>query len=805
MPTNVSNNNKFPGTTRTQPTAAETAISDNKAKVQSPNDKPKPQQNKSQVAGTDTSKTVSEDRSTPSVQETVEKSDSGVEKSGSSKNTKKIRPNALSSLASYNYIIELQATDFTGFSRLQQQETYIPDDWVTIISTAGGLNGARVLRDPKADKKWFTKEYYLDDLEFESIVGINSIARATADVKVSFTITEPYGINLVQELWEFNTESLKQQNWTETCYMLKINFKGYQDDGSLTTLEFTKYIPIRIVNLEIKLTSSGSVYTVNAVPFNSQGTDKRYGVLSKGIQCEGKTIYDVLLGVDGAIDLEVSPENYYRVTQVKPLTLIENPPNLKWALNKEARIEADKNKATAKTSVFPTEYDFDFINDLGFAIGESALIRPEENDVKDTSMNLPKNSQEAQMLKNLASYQLLGKRSESGIKINIDNQKVNFNAGPITEILSQLIINSSYVTDQIREFRKNYQDAMEETNPEARKNKLELLRKPFNWFRIVPKIYPIGKYDQSSNLDQKRIVFQIVGYEIQNPKGVGGQLVPAAKQSDIEKLVVKEYYYFFTGKNTEIINMDISLNTSYFTYRPRNSQINAQATGKKPTESIQNNTGTNINTNETVAVKDPLNAAKTTVPTAKTERASSGMGTATADRNVAGEVASALYSNVDQLSVNLEIVGDPDLIKQDGVFRTAVTDDETIPITFDNQERYVQLVFANPKDIDDETGTIEKIGEEQRNVGFSGLYRILQIKSRFSQGKFVQVLDLLRAVSDPTDQPTEVANKQDEAQSSGAFEPPIINVYDTPSSIKDIKPVISTDVLFGKFPPPPTA
>ena len=790
---------------QTQPTAAETASADPNAKVQTPNDKPNTQQPKSQVSGTESSKSVSEDQTTPSAQSTVTKTNTDVVKAGSAKTTAAPRPNALSGLATYNYIVELQATDKQGLIRLQQEETYIPSDWVTLISTAGGLGGAGLLRNTK-DKttKWFTKEYYLDDLEFTSIVGINSNARASADTQVTFTITEPYGINLIQELWEFNTTSLKQENWTETCYMLKITFKGFTDQGELKDLGFTKYIPLRIMNIDIKLTSSGSVYTVNAVPFNGQGNDKRYGVLSKGIQCEGKTIYDILLGVDGAIDLEVAPDDYYKVTGVNPLTLIPNPPNLKLALNKEAMEEAEKNKSGPTTRAYPTEYDFDFINDLGLAIGNAIISKPEEIDTKDTSMNLPKDKQEAQIIKNLSSYQLLGQRNSSDIKININNQKVNFNAGQITEILSQLIINSSYVTDQIREFRKNYQEAIKEQNPEARKNKLDLLRKPFNWFRIVPKIYNTGKYDQSSNLDQKRIVYQIVGYEIQNPKGVGGQTVPAAKQSEIEKEIVKEYYYFFTGKNTEIINLDISLNTSYFSYRPRNPEIYAQATGKKPTEPNQNSAGTNVNTNETVTVKDPLNAAKTTVPTAKTERTSSGMGTTTADRNVAGQVASALYSNVDQLSVSLEIVGDPDLIKQDGVFKTAVEDGDEVPISFDNRERYVKLELRNPRDIDDATGTIDKTGSADQNVVFSGLYKILEINSKFSQGKFTQVLKLIRSVSDPEDQPTEISKKQDEAQKSGAFEPPILNIYDTPPNIKDIKPAISTDVLFGKFPPPPS-
>ena len=744
-------------------------------------------------------KSVSEDQSAPSAS-SVAINRTNQQSAGSAA-VSKVRPNALSNLASYNYIIELQATDMRGLTNLQQTEEYHDKDWVTLISSSGGVGGAGILRNTGGSdpRQWFKKEYYLDDLEFISIVGVNSNARASADTEVIFNITEPYGINFVQELWEFNTESLKQPNWTETCYLIRITFKGYTDQGQLQNLNIVKYIPLKIINMEIKLTGSGSVYSLKAVPFNQQGNDKRYGVLQKGIQCEGKTLYDIILGINGDIDLS---EQDNRVS-LNPLTLIENPANLKYALNKEARGEAQDSKTSKSVPAYPTEYDFDFINDLGDAIGNALVSKSDEINTKDTSMNLPKDEQEAQVLKNLTSYKLLGQRNSSDIKINIENQKVNFNAGQIVEILTQLIVNSTYITNQVKEFRENYQAALAETNAETRKAKFSLLKKPFNWFRIVPKIYNTGKYDQSGNQDQKRVVFLITRYEIQNPKGVGGQLVPSDKTVEIDKEVVKEYFYFFTGNNTEIINMDISLNTSYFNYRPRNANIYSQATGVKPQATNQTAAGTHINPSVTQVVKDPLNAATTTVAAPKNERPSIGMGTTTVDRNVAGQVTSALYSNVDQLSVNMEIMGDPDLIKQDGVFKTAVDDGDEVPVSFDNRERYVRMFFANPIDIDDQTGTLDRVGAQGQNAVFNGLYKILEIRSNFKQGSFTQQLHLLRSVSDPADQTAEIAKVQDAAAQSGLFDPPVLpSIYDLPD-IKNIKPVVGVGNLFGNFPPPP--
>ena len=179
------------------------------------------------------------------------------------------------------------------------------------------------------------------------------------------------------------------------------------------------------------------------------------------------------------------------------------------------------------------------------------------------------------------------------------------------------------------------------------------------------------------------------------------------------------------------------------------------------------------------------------------------MGTTTVDRNVAGQVTSALYSNVDQLSVNMEIMGDPDLIKQDGVFKTAVDDGDEVPVSFDNRERYVRMFFANPIDIDDQTGTLDRVGAQGQNAVFNGLYKILEIRSNFKQGSFTQQLHLLRSVSDPADQPAEIAKVQDAAAQSGLFDPPVLpSIYDLPD-IKNIKPVVGVGNLFGNFPPPP--
>ena len=139
-------------------------------------------------------------------------------------------------------------------------------------------------------------------------------------------------------------------------------------------------------------------------------------------------------------------------------------------------------------------------------------------------------------------------------------------------MLFRSIINSKYITEQIREYREDY--IINNGNPSP---------KPFKWFRIIPKtVIDLSQLDPSTNLYKKIITYYIVGYEIASPRVVGNSLVPSVTADTLSKEVVKEYNYFFTGNNTEIINLDLSFNTQYFTYRPRNPRVMPQAQGQKP-------------------------------------------------------------------------------------------------------------------------------------------------------------------------------------------------------------------------------
>ena len=82
----------------------------------------------------------------------------------------------------------------------------------------------------------------------------------------------------------------------------------------------------------------------------------------------------------------------------------------------------------------------------------------------------------------------------------------------------------------------------------------------------------------------------------------------------------------------------------------------------------------------------------------------------------------------------MEIMGDPDLIKQDGVFYIVTKQDaDTLGIPTESHERFVRVSFQSPIDVNTTTGLPE--GLRDTETIFNGHYRISKVKSNFKKRK----------------------------------------------------------------------
>ena len=215
-----------------------------------------------------------------------------------------LRKNPLHQYSSFNYTISLEATDNIGVNNWNNasnyKSKYVKTDWIPIIRSGGIVTGAKNRFDPEGDsvqRQYFKSDLYIDNLEIETLVATSASARSSTDCSVSFTITEPYGMSFLSDLWEFNSNVIQSESYLETAYLLKIGFKGFDDDGKFIDLqEYVKYIPIKFVNVDLKFTNAGAIYTVTAIPYNDQGNNEIYGRVRTSGKLIGKTVGEMLRG-----------------------------------------------------------------------------------------------------------------------------------------------------------------------------------------------------------------------------------------------------------------------------------------------------------------------------------------------------------------------------------------------------------------------------------------------------------------------------------------------------------------------------
>lgn len=178
-------------------------------------------------------------------------------------------------------------------------------------SAQGNMTGIR--------NKYFNLDYYMDDFEIETLVPLKGTGAAHAATSISFTVTEPMGVTLLENLYRAVQDVYKSENggkstnYSMAMYCLGIRFYGYDNQGNLVKVgrsgsqsgntNFSdpkavveKYIPFVLKNISFRLTNNAVKYKVECAPqgqtFNI-GTDR--GTIPFPIELTGATTKDILV------------------------------------------------------------------------------------------------------------------------------------------------------------------------------------------------------------------------------------------------------------------------------------------------------------------------------------------------------------------------------------------------------------------------------------------------------------------------------------------------------------------------------
>ena len=273
----------------------------------------------------------------------------------------------------------------------------------------------------------------------------------------------------------------------------------------------------------------------------------------------------------------------------------------------------------------------------------------------------------------------------------------------------------------------------------------KLKNQTFYWFKITTSI-KLLEFDPTRKIWSREITYNIQKYEIKNAKS------DQVGQAQV-KNPVKAYNYIYTGKNDDILDIDIKFNALYYNaltiYKTHLSSVvrPADINETKAKDNPSNYKGQNQDPNAIM----PMVMKPTTTNSGSTNSS----GSTTAEQLAKADIEESLMTmaQADMLNIELDIIGDPTFIKQDEIFWTpAIASEyanEDPRLTYDGSlkmdqgEVYVSLIFRTPTDRDDETGLMKFDSKYQRSL-FSGIYRVLTVTNKFRSGQFTQTLSLVR-------------------------------------------------------------
>jgi hypothetical protein len=640
--------------------------------------------------------------------------------------------NVLDQYASYTY----QASVY-----LMKPETFN----AMVASRTKSLNGAQLLfqsggapvggRNP-----YFTNDYYIDKIELKSTITGKGTNAAHNVNTIKMTLIEPSGITLISNLDKAVQSYLgtgnAKKNFASQLYLLVIKFFGYDADGNLVqagqsngitntignavggvageliksggTAFVEKYYPMAINKINFKVANKLVEYEIEATaPQYQIAVGQSRGTIPYNVELSGMSVKDALAG-----SAEVGPSTATTTRTKTPTTerQQQDSPQANPTSAPANATAAPNPKTTIRKGLMEAlnQYQKDLVNKNIYTVADEYILEFTDATIEQAKITVPKPD-----FKN-TSPQAANTAKE---KLNPGDQAVDPNSRILTITAGQQIVqvidaavrNSSYVkAQQTATIDENTQQ--QKSNGKAGNN--------VAWFKISMQATPI-KWDPKRNDYAYKIKYIVGPYRINQ---TNSNYFPQPKYKGPHK----QYNYWFTGQNTQVLSYEQTYNALY-TYvlsggNTDPAKTNDQAKYNYQPRSGQSSQGADLRTNEPSA-----------------------------------NLADSLYNPADLGIASLSIVGDPAWLQQGeasfsppskgNFISSAFLPDGTI--NFEAQQILFEIIINTPTDYDLTTGIMDV---NNRNVGYqnttnqskpanqSYVYIANEVTSEFNKGKFTQSL-----------------------------------------------------------------
>jgi hypothetical protein len=563
-----------------------------------------------------------------------------------------------------------------------------------VVCQSGGTNNQDQARAPG-----FNLDYYIDNLQIQSIVSPNESMNPTTSTKLTFNITEPYGFSFLSRLklaadtidqYSGTLNNNSQNNASRQYFVLGIRFYGYDKYGNLLTGKevidgravdpagkgnglFETFYDILFKKVTFKIDGKATVYNIEAVSVNSDTLSIKNNILPCQITVEATTVQEALLGETGLIPL----------------------------INKYWQEMVDNNSIE-----IGFRFNLEFIGNF--------------NDLQESQIVLPEDT---------TKWKWPIKRDPNdpvGIKVAPDPTKrmISFSNTPsmsVTNAIEKIISLSSFLSDSLKLSYTN------DVEPNRESNEEDIIVPDtvsyFRWFNITTNTKILG-FDTK----QKDYVYEITF--VLSPYETPIVLSPYVKNLPPYYGPVKRYEYWFTGKNTEVISYEQQNNNGYF------------LVSLDPTLNEEENTYS-ATANIPVRPNFQQNVDHT--------------GRLFVGSEALGSITTNLYDPKSYSNAKVTILGDPDFLVQDSLnydpntkaFNQFYAQNGTT-VNPTGGQIFIEIDFKEGVDYNDKSGLMdindnitfwqypENIKKMVKGVSF----QVKKIQSYFRAGKFTQDLEM---------------------------------------------------------------
>tara|TARA_R110002126_G_scaffold223371_2_gene368379 strand:+ start:1002 stop:3032 length:2031 start_codon:yes stop_codon:yes gene_type:complete len=411
--------------------------------------------------------------------------------------------NPLSELPSYTYNATLYMATSAGYNAWNESNKQTVDlGQVKIIAQSGGIAKSETRAEG------FKLDYFIDNIKVSSVISPKRSNTAIKTTEIKFNITEQYGFSFISNLQRAGLAiNADNPNPARQLYLLRLGFLGYNENGEPANIsEKTSDIiyALQITEIKFKITGGSVVYNISSVIRSQEASGSKRGRLESDAQFTGSTVKELLVSSGSSL------------------------------LNRLNTSQTEQKDAEARS--IPNTY--------------AMVIADEIADAPFTLFTANPEFFEGSVISNTAES-----TDAQNIKKDLAPQSFSVGKGiSIVKIIEDVIKNSDYMRNAVI-------TAENAILPNSDTKTIELdakpASKPAQWFTV------------SVELTNPKFDPVVADYAYTITYHVNPYKTPVVTSSFINKpsklySPYKRYEYWFTGKNTEVMNYEQELNYLYY-------------------------------------------------------------------------------------------------------------------------------------------------------------------------------------------------------------------------------------------------